>query len=176
MSCELFLSNLTHTSPSISHSHNYAADYPNAPLELNLTRAPDTTSVGVRWTAPPVSNVAFVYTPLDGYIVQTRIERNLPEFNDLMELENDITEVNITELHPGTEYDVRVVAINMAGGTPSEIITFTTIPDGKPGKKPICVVYHSSKVLMSTAVSQYIVAVNAMVVGDIKFYLRQLLL
>ena len=97
--------------------------------------------------------MAFVNKPLDGYIVQTRIDQNSQEFNDLMELGNDITEVNITELYPGTVYDVRIVAINMAGRTPSEIITFTTIPDGKPGKKLMCMVYHSSKILMSSMVS-----------------------
>ena len=109
-------------------------------MELNFTRGPDTTSVGVRWTTPSASNVANVYTLLDGYIVQTRIDRNSQEFDDLMELGSDITEVNITELYPGTEYDVRIVAVNMAGRTPSEVISFTTIPDGKPGKKLMCVV------------------------------------
>lgn len=70
-------------------------------------------------------------TPLDSYIIQTRINRKTLYFSDVMELGPEVTEVNVTGLFPGTEYDIHVVSVNQAGRTPSESITFTTVPDGK---------------------------------------------
>ena len=69
-------------------------------------------------------------TPLDGYIIQTRINRKTLYFSDIMELGAGVTEVNVTGLFPGTEYDIQVVSMNQAGRTPSESTTFSTIPDG----------------------------------------------
>lgn len=112
------------------HSHTHT-DYPNAPSELNLTRPADTRSIGLRWTRPSETDAAFVSAPLDGYVVQTRIDQSTQEFTDVMELGANVTEANVTGLFPGTEYSVRVVATNMAGRTPSDSITFTTVADGK---------------------------------------------
>ena len=43
----------------------------------------------------------------------------------------DVTEANVTGLFPGTTYSVRVVSFNTAGRTPSNVISFTTMADGK---------------------------------------------
>lgn len=107
------------------------ADYPNEASDLNITRSADTTSIGLSWTPARAITVGFVMTPLDGYIVQTRVNRKALDFSDVMELGPEVTEVNITGLFPGTEYDVRVVSTNQAGRIPSESITFTTVPDGR---------------------------------------------
>ena len=112
------------------HTHTYT-DYPSAPSDLNITRPADTNSIGMSWIAGSVSNHGFVLTPLDGYVVQTRINRKTLYFSDMMELGAGATEADVAGLFPGTEYDIRVVSINQAGRTPSDSITFTTIADGE---------------------------------------------
>ena len=111
-----------------THTH---ADYPNAPFDLNFTRAADTNSVGLSWIPPSTSSGGFVLTPLDGYVVQARIIRKTQDYSDVMELGSDATETNVTGLFPGTEYSIRVASSNRAGRNPSESLSFTTIPDGK---------------------------------------------
>ena len=106
-------------------------DYPNSVSDLNITRPADTSSIELSWMAAPISSGGFVMTPLDNYVIQTQINRKALFFSDVMEVGAGVTEVNITGLFPGTEYDIRVVSVNQAGRTPSDSITFTTIPDGK---------------------------------------------
>lgn len=111
--------------------HTAHADYPNVPSDVNITGPADTNSIGLSWTPARAITFGFVMTPLDGYIVQTRVNRKALYFSDVMEVGPEVTEVNVTGLFPGTEYDIRVVSTNQAGRTPSESITFTTVPDGK---------------------------------------------
>lgn len=106
-------------------------DYPNMPSDINITRPVDTNSIRLSWTAPPISTAGFVLIPLDGYIIQTRNNRKAQNFTDLMELGAGVTEVNVTGLFPGTEYNIRVVSVNQAGRTPSESISITTVADGE---------------------------------------------
>ena len=83
------------------------------------------------WTPPSFSDVGFVTTPVDGYVIQMRINSKALEFSDVMELGADATEANVTGLFPGTEYSIRVVSVNRAGRTPSNSVSFTTAADGE---------------------------------------------
>ena len=111
--------------------HIAHADFPNEPSDVNITGPADTTSIGLNWTPALAVPVGFVMTPLDGYIVQTRVNRKALYFSDVMEVGPEVTGVNVTGLFPGTEYAIRVVSTNQAGRTPSESITFTTVSDGR---------------------------------------------
>ena len=111
------------------------ADVPGVPFDLHVTFETDDTIIGLAWQPPNYHMTSqFVLAPLDNYLVEARQVGKIP-FTTLMKVDGAVTNTTIAPLYPGTTYDVRVVAANMAGGTPSESINITTNASGMSANK-----------------------------------------
>ena len=110
-------------------------DWPNAPTNVQVVEGPYRRIVALTWEVPskatdPISG--FSSQPVDGYIVQGRDATGNGGFmNFTSVLPVGTTTSRITTLHPGTEYNIRILAVNTAGETPSQNITIRTNTSGK---------------------------------------------
>ena len=73
--------------------------------------------------------------PVDGYVVQARDlslgDGDLEFVNYTSLLSVGTTTARVTGLHPGKQYEVRVLVVNVAGSTPSRSVFITTNASGE---------------------------------------------
>ena len=107
-------------------------DYPNPPTDLRVIEGPGVTSVGVEWVGLMELHIpGAVVRPTQGYVVEVRVHDGVGGgFVAVETLPANVTFVNLDGLFPGTSYDLRVLATNLAGSTPSDAITITTNSSG----------------------------------------------
>ena len=110
---------LSHPHPFTCHTLTHTTGLVTA---LNVTSTTNTT-VSVRWAPPTVTSGAILgyavqvnYTSDDGRVIHTTA---------------NITMVTVTELLPGTEYNITVSAQNSGGFGDGLIISATTIPNSE---------------------------------------------
>ena len=81
------------------------------------------TSVSISWHKPRESDEPYVLVDVKSYAVQARASGGAggdEGFSDVVEVPSSDTKVSIFDLLPGNSYDIRVVAVNDAGSTPSD--------------------------------------------------------
>lgn len=110
-------------------------DYPNAPVSLRIIDTPSSRSVTLAWAVPdgataPTTDLLNV--PVSSYIVQVQNKGSDVEYRDAVAVPDvRTTTADVTGLHPGAKYGIRVLALNVAGATPSRSINITTNSSGK---------------------------------------------
>lgn len=112
------------------------SDYPNPPGNVRVVDRPSLRSLVLAWEIPagatlPVTN--FYNTPVTGYTVQVWDRAGVGvAYRDWLTLSSPrATSATLTDLHPGVQYGVHVLAQNRAGSTPSAPVNFTTAPSGE---------------------------------------------
>ena len=110
------------------------SDYPNAPLNVWVTEGPAERTLELAWDIPKHAGVpigGYLSRPVSSYVIQGKDIRG-GGYTDLALISDmAITRARLTALRPGTEYHLRIVAVNLAGHTPSEAITVTTNSSSK---------------------------------------------
>ncbi|XP_042865020.1 Down syndrome cell adhesion molecule-like protein Dscam2 [Penaeus japonicus] len=121
-----------------SHTHNMelkVQDVPEAPRDLRVTRE-GSRSVTVTWAAPPSPN-----TPITHYVIHLKTQTVSWESNSVRQLrtEGSSTSAVLEDLLPAKVFQVRVVAVNSVGESPSsEPLSLRT--DGEaPSAAPVTV-------------------------------------
>ena len=114
-------------------------DYPNPPLNVRILDGPSSQFVMLSWdipvdgTLPPNGPLS---RPVDRYIVQALDKGRDRVYQDFATVSRPtVTTATITGLHPGTQYNIRVLAQNIAGATPSQVVNITTNSSGKTQTK-----------------------------------------
>ena len=73
--------------------------------------------------------------PLAGFAVQAK-RTNEDIYHSITEVGADVTFVTVAGLLPGMSHDIRVLATNGVGGTPSDVIVIVTEATSKCGCQP----------------------------------------
>lgn len=113
----------------------YFPDYPTPPGDVAIVQVLSPQSLVLSWTLPlgATSPVTMFYnTPVSGYRVQAWDWDGSEGYVDVLSIADvATTQALITGLHPGTRYSLRVLALNMAGATPSPPVNITTNASGE---------------------------------------------
>ncbi len=118
-------------------------DRPNPPTNVQVVDGPYQRIVTLSWDMPvrasdPVGGR--LSQPTNGYIVQGRDTGSEGGFvNFTSQLPVGVTTARLTTLHPGTLYQMRVLAVNVAGATPSQAVMVHTNASGKLLENLFCI-------------------------------------
>lgn len=111
-------------------------DYPTPPDDVAIVQVLSSQSLVLNWTLPRGATVPvtmFHNTPVSGYKVQAwDNSEGVVEYVDVLTIPDaTATQAIVTGLHPGTQYSLRVLALNLAGATPSLPVNITTNASGE---------------------------------------------
>jgi hypothetical protein len=113
----------------------FSVDYPNPPSNVRIVGHPSIRSLILAWELPagatlPVTE--FYNTPVTGYTVQVLDQGRGEGYENWLTIPSpSTTSATLTDLHPGTQYSLRVLARNQAGATPSTTVEITTNASGE---------------------------------------------
>jgi len=109
-----------------SHLHHFLLHTIITGPVTNLSATSTTTSVSVNWGPPTVTNGAILR-----YVVKY-VKRDDGSLNGTIYTSTNVTDAVITELLPGTEYNITVSAENDGGFGNGSIVISATQPNGMP--------------------------------------------
>ena len=99
---------------------------------MEVIDGPYERNVTLSWTLPNEGGGGIsVVRPVDEFIVQVRETREGGNYRNVVRTRRNVTTVVVEGLDPGREYEVRVVSINEAGQTPSDVILINTTASGR---------------------------------------------
>ena len=99
---------------------------------MEVIDGPYERNVTLSWTLPNEGGGGIsIVRPVDEFIVQVREMREGGSYRNVVHMRRNVTTVVVEALDPGREYEVRVVSINEAGQTPSDVLLINTTATGR---------------------------------------------